>query len=383
MFKPVNDTYGHEMGDRVLHEFGKRMKNLPAEYDSFRTGGDEFLIIKRLSEHENDLTDVAKTIQKVFDTAIIYDTYIFNLSASLGISIYPDDSTDIRDVMQYADTAMYAVKHSENKDDYKFFSKDLIHLLSLQQSIRERLKEAVPKRDFTIYYQPQIDTTNGEIIGFEAFPHIKGDMEYLSPSEIIPVAEEVGIMSSLGLWLVTTALSQVKEWEKIGHKEYSLTVNLSPLQLIDNNYFEPLKDYMDKEDIEHSSLILDIANSVIMGSASSAKKCMKALHDEGFMLSLNDFGGDDINLSYVLECGFNGIKLSRSLIAELGTDTRSKILIDSIMALSENMKIDVTAVGVETKDQENALKDLGITKVQGYLYYKPVTADEIEKIISK
>ena len=377
-FKPVNDTYGHEMGDKVLEEFGKRMLALPQEYTAFRTGGDEFLIVLDMREGKTSPQEAADKLHELYRTPIKYESYIFNLSASIGIAIYPDDSSNIDILLQYADVSMYTIKRSSNKDGYRFFEQELTSLISLQQSLLAKLKNAVPDTDFILYYQPQMDIYTDSIVGFEVFPHLKGDMENVSPADLIPAAEESGIMSSLGIWLMRSALTQIKEWNEKYDKNFTLTVNLSPLQLIDVDYFAAIFEMLKELDVSPSAITLDVANSIIMGAASSAKESMKVLHERGFQLSLNDFGGDDINLSYVLECGFTGIKLSRSLIAMDSANKYAVDLIKSILCLAESMHINVTAVGIETRAQEDKMRKLGVHTLQGYLYGRPVNAELVE-----
>ncbi len=383
LFKPINDTYGHEMGDRVLEEFGRRMLSLPKEYTSFRLGGDEFLICLELGKRTPDLTETAESIRELFCRSVQYETYIFNLSASIGIAAYPDDARDIDVLLTYADTAMYSVKTGANKDGYRFFNNNLVRYISSNKAIRDRLASADEKKDFILYYQPQIDVESGRIVGVETFPHLKGELEELSPSKIIPIAEEIGLMSRLGIWIAEEAITQVTEWNRTYGTDIRLTVNLSPLQLIDDHYAKALDELIGSLNISASILTLDIANSVIMGAASSAKESLKEFGKKGFRLSLNDFGGGDINLSYVMECGFTGIKISRSLIATEDTDPASGQMIDTIIAIASKMNLEVTAVGVESEKQAEDLRRSGVFIQQGYRYGRPQTAEEMDELIRK
>ncbi|WP_408072022.1 putative bifunctional diguanylate cyclase/phosphodiesterase [Butyrivibrio sp. JL13D10] len=380
-FKPVNDTYGHEMGDKVLEEFGNRMRELPDEYVSFRIGGDEFLIIKRLQEDTHYLDSAAEKIRKLFITPVKYDDYVFNLSASIGISVYPQDSSVMEELLQYADAAMYYVKNSGNKDGYKFFNSNLIQIISMRAAIEKRLRIAKPERDFVLYYQPQINVETGKIVGAEVFVHFKGELEEVSPKEIISAAEESGIMGELGVWIIKTAVRQMAEWNVKYQKTISITINMSPLQLINTDFEIALSKVTKEQDFLPSMVTLDVTNAVIMGASSSAKNAMIKLHEEGYLLSLNDFGGGDINLSFVQDCGFNGIKLSKSLISKSVNDTGTKILVKSILSFAENLGIAVTAVGIENEEEAENMKNMGVTELQGYYYGKPVRAEEFEKIL--
>ncbi len=379
-FKPVNDTYGHEMGDRVLEEFGKRMRELPARYTCIRNGGDEFVIF---FSHVNNMDEVkvaAKELQGVFNRPLLLDSFIFSLSASIGIAIYPEDSTDAEDLLQYADAAMYMVKRSKNRDDFRFFDNGMVTDVERRRKIEKQLKQTEMEDDFLLYYQPQFDTTDGSIVGVEVFPRlrVKG-FEDCTPGELIPIAEESGMMSKLGMWTANKSLEQVDAWNRKYGLNLSTTINLAPLQLLDADFIESLEKTIDRLEIKHSDLILDVSNDVMMGAAESAKETLRAFHQFGYTLSLNEFGGGDINISYIRDCGFSTIKLARTLIPQGITDPGRMEIIHALLALAKEMKIEIVAVGIETEEQVELMRDLGIRIMQGYYYSKPVSAEELEE----
>ncbi|WP_029320669.1 putative bifunctional diguanylate cyclase/phosphodiesterase [Butyrivibrio sp. AE3004] len=380
-FKPVNDTYGHEMGDKVLIEFGKRLNSLPENFSAFRVGGDEFLISLFDIKNQDEVIDAAKELRNLFNTPIIFDSYIFNLSASLGIAIFPDDSEDYEALMNYADAAMYEVKKSGNKDGYKFFDSKLTNVVLKKKTIQKVLETARVDRDFLLHFQPQFDISTGKIIGAEVFLHLDGDMEHISPEEFVPIAEETGLISSLSIWTAKTAMATVSEWNKKLGTNIGFTLNLSPVQLLDAEFIETLEHLSDDYKFDMGKIVLDISNEVIVGATYSAKETLEAFHNYGFALSLNDFGGKNINLSYLMDCGINFIELSRNLIAGVGEDNSTEILIRSILNFAGTMGIAVSAVGIETVKQYEILKNLGITKMQGYLLGKPMRAEEFEKVL--
>jgi diguanylate cyclase (GGDEF)-like protein len=382
-FKPVNDTYGHEIGDRVLAEFGKRMNQLPSRFSAFRVGGDEFMIVLTDVRDHEDAEESAKMVRKLFNTPIISDSYIFNLSASIGIAIFPDDCSNEELLIKYADAAMYDIKRSKNKDDYKFFDANMTYIIERKAAISRAVGKAVPDKDYTLHYQPVIDANTGAITGVEVYPHLKGAMEDVSPSELVPVAEEKGIMGKLGTWTVQHSLSRIKEWKKDHGIDLGFAINLSPLQLTDAEFIEALERLCDIYGIEKSKITLDISNEVIVGATSSARDILEALHNFGFQLSLNDFGGNNINLSYLMNCGINCIKLSRTLIAGIEEDESKRVLIESIIKFAATMGITVAAVGIETKSQYEILRSMGITQMQGYLICKPIPHDDFEKLLSE
>ena len=374
-FKPINDTYGHDMGDRVLKEYGNRMLALPKQYTSFRTGGDEFMIIKDDIESGRDITETAQYLRKLFNTPISLDTYLFTLSGSVGVAVYPDDSTDPGTLMRYADAAMYSVKHSQNKDDYRIFDISLVESVEKHKALEERLKTSDLARDFVLFYQPRLDAVTGALVAVEAFPRLKGDYDYMA-SELIPIAEEVGAMNRLGNWIISTAVQQICRWNHVYHANMSVSINVSPLQLLDVDFINNLKRLTEENEISPSQIILDISNEVMMGASSTTKEALKNLDDYGFSLSLNDFGGNNINLSQVLSCGFSEIHISPSLIAKAENRATANVLIKTIIGIADNLGIVANAIGVETEEQAEKMRSLGAKTLQGYLYGKPMDATD-------
>ncbi|MBR1477847.1 MAG: EAL domain-containing protein [Lachnospiraceae bacterium] len=382
-FKPINDTYGHDMGDKVLAAFGERMLRLPDNYISFRTGGDEFLILCSGFNDRGEIESAARRIQTLFNTPLIVENYIFNLSGSIGISSYPEDSTRTDALLQYADAAMYEVKQSHRRDDFKFFDFGLFESTEKRRLLESFMRDANPAKDFTLEYQPQIDVFAEEIVGMEVFPRLNNAVigDY-SPAELIPIAEETGLMNRLGIWIADTALRQCAVWRGIYKKPLTVTINLSPLQLLDSEFIETLINLTEELCLPPSDVILDVSNEVIMGAADSAADTLNALEKYGFVLSINEFGGGDINLSYVLKCGFSVIKLARSLVDGIEKNESSAKLVGSIASLARTLNIDLTAVGIENEEQDGIIKDFGIRHAQGYFYGKPKDASSFEALLA-
>ncbi|MCR5775287.1 MAG: EAL domain-containing protein [Lachnospiraceae bacterium] len=377
-FKPINDFYGHEMGDNVLKEFGRRMLELSSDHVSFRTGGDEFMIVKTNLTDDSRIKQDAEELQRLFNSPIMIGTYVFHLSGSIGISVYPGDSKDTGTLIRYADAAMYSVKHSGHKDGYRLFDHSLIESVEKHNKLEEMLERSDPAKDFVLYYQPRISAGTGKLIGVEAFPRIKADDSFPA-AQFLPIAEEVGLMNRLNIWIAETGIRQLNEWNKADGTDIYISLNLSALQLLDRDFIEHLKSLTKQLELDASKIHLDISNEVIMGAGNNAKDTLKELNSFGFQLALNDFGGDDINLQHILDCGFSSIHISPSLIRKSDTDEAARILIHSIIALAESMKIAVSAVGIESAGQEAFLKGAGVYALQGYHYGKPEKKDEFER----
>lgn len=377
-FKPVNDTYGHDMGDKVLKEFGSRMLALPLDYTSFRTGGDEFTIIKEGITDQSSIIDTAQKLQELFNTPLLIDTYTFNLSGSIGVSVYPDDATDQDTLFRYADAAMYMVKHSSNKDGYKIFDNSLVASVDKHKALEDKLRKSDPDKDFLLHYQPRFEAATDNLVEIEAFPRLKGE-DNISAEELLPIAEEVGLMHRLGLWITKTALMQLRAWEDAYNLKAAIAINLSPVQLLDASFISQVKELSRRYDIAPSRIHFDISNDSVMGTSSSVKDTLTELKDCGFVLAVNKFGGGDINISHVISCGFSTIHISPALIRLSDTDEKALKLIESVIALCNNLGLSAYAVGVETPSQKEKMKEMGVKCLQGYLYGVPVDAGDFAR----
>ena len=241
-FKPVNDFYGHDMGDNVLREFGQRMLALESDYISFRTDGDEFMIVKNGITGDQEIEAAAVKLRELFNTPVKMATYVFRLSGSIGAAVYPGDSEDPSALIRYADAAMYSVKHSGHKDGYRLFDRSLVESVEKHKALETMLKNADPARDFELFYQPRFRADSGELIGAEAFLRLKAD-ETLTAAMILPIAEEVGLMNRLNIWIVKTGIRQLNDWNSNGDRKLFLSLNLSALQLLDQGFIDCLKNF--------------------------------------------------------------------------------------------------------------------------------------------
>ncbi|WP_091870601.1 bifunctional diguanylate cyclase/phosphodiesterase [Butyrivibrio sp. INlla16] len=379
-FKPINDTYGHDMGDRVLAEFGQRMLSLPKNLIPFRTGGDEFMIVMEDVIGRKDVLEAAEKLQKLFNTPVALDTYSFNLSGSIGIAIYPEDSDDVNLVVSYADAAMYSVKRSTIRDDYKFFDKALVASVEKHRLLESIIKKADPEKDFILHYQPIVNMSTGKLLGAEVYPRLKQntDFEY-SIGELIPIAEECGLMDSLGKWIVTEAVSRMSTWNSNRDEALNISINLSALQLLDATFINHLKKVTKDMNFPIGNLGLDISTSVMLSAEETSKEALLDLCNFGFPLCLNDFGGGELRLSNFLDCTFKVIKISHTLVSRANRDDSSLLLLKSIHALARSLDIISCAVGIETKEQADKIREIGINYAEGYYYGKPCSAEEFEE----
>ncbi|MBO6215416.1 MAG: EAL domain-containing protein [Lachnospiraceae bacterium] len=247
------------------------------------------------------------------------------------------------------------------------------------QALEKRIRKTDPKKDFVLYYQPRYDEEAGELSGVEVFPRLREGSQYdISADKLVQIAENTGVMNRLGIWIAEEAISSLADWNRTSGKKYTMSINLSTRQIMDSRLLDSLKEITESRGVEPELVNLDVQNEVLMGVEPGAKDVLMSLHEYGYSLSLNNFGGDVINLSYILECGFCDIHVSRTLIERAGKDLDAQTLIRAIVAIGREMSIEVSAVGIETDAQAELIRSLGIRKMQGYFFGRPVDKEVFE-----
>jgi len=373
-FKLVNDTYGHQVGDRLLREFSTRVRKCLRTGDTFaRQGGDEFTALLPALSNSDDINVVTEKIlaelRKPFELA---DTQ-FMATASIGIAIYPDDASSAEELIRCADMAMYQVK-GHGKNGYAVFKPHMqtIHLdcLSVENDLREAVKSG---NQFELYFQPQINTLTRQVIGLEAlirWHHPKEGM--IGPEVFIPVAEETGLIVAISDWVMRSACSQLAVLREMGFNNLRLGVNLSPREFDRSDLIEriqiPLNDYQ----IPPESLEIEITESILMSDVESIVERVKRLRDTGVHISIDDFGTRYSSLNYLRRFSVNRIKIDQAFVRDLGTSHDSYAIIQAIVGIANNFDLQVMVEGVETKHQLAILRKLGCNEMQGYLFSRPL-----------
>lgn len=386
-FKYVNDSLGHIAGDLLLCQVAQRLNNnLRSEDTISRLGGDEFVIVISHYEHIQESLSVTTTIAKkiMADLAIpfiIHGREIYS-TASIGIACYPTDGETTNELIKNADSAMYHAK-SIGKNNYQFYSKILnaaaLERLDMENSIRH----ALGRREFELYYQPKIDTRSKQICGAEALLRWNHPQKgRVSPAQFIPLSEEIGLIISIGEWIIHTACMQAKIWQEQGFSALRIAVNLSPLQFRQSNLVKQVKNALDEIGLSYSKLELEITESAAMEDFDTTLATLGTLKSMGLHLSIDDFGTGYSSLSYLKRFPIHTLKIDQSFIRNLNTSFEDAAIVKSIITLAHSLKLNVVAEGVETKEQFDYLCKHECDEIQGYLFSPPVSADEFTKLLA-
>jgi diguanylate cyclase (GGDEF)-like protein len=376
-FKEVNDTLGHVYGDKLLQSISERLLNL-SDNTVFvsRFGGDEFLILIANEEKKERIEAYIHKILMQFKKALDLDYKEYFVNFSIGISMYPKDSSDADRLIMNVDTAMYAAKR-EGRNNYKFYCESMQDELMDKKEVEAILRNAVKEEGFLLLYQPQVDVETGFIAGFEALLRIKG--YNISPLKFIPVAEDTGLITEIGRWVTRKVVEQIAEWKEKGYETKPISVNFSSKQLQDTTYADFLRQILLENGVEAKYFELEITESILLEKSSNTLEFLNTLKDMGIRIALDDFGTGYSSLNYLTFIPVNKIKLDKSLCEKFLELSNMKVM-NSIIGLAHSLDLVITAEGVEDMEQYKRLKKGGCDYIQGYLFSKPVKSEEIEKI---
>ena len=383
-FKNINDSMGHATGDRVLKAIAKRLESIIRKEDTLaRLSGDEFTIIMEELRQPEDATILANKILQLLTEAVIIDNHTLYVSGSIGISFYPQDTTDAQSLLRYADTAMYKAKE-EGRNNYQFYSPQMTQYALNRIMMQTSLREAIDNREFIILYQPQINATKNGLVGVEALVRwVHPTRGILSPDEFIPLAEETGMVAEIDHLVMKTAMKQVGKWYKEGLNPGVLGLNISIQQLDKPNFLELVEAFIQKYDFTPSWLELEITERQMMKNPEDVISKLTALNAVGIGISIDDFGTGYSSLSLLKRLPINRLKIDRSFVKDIPDDEEDTAIVKAIIALAKSLKLDLIAEGVETSAQIDFLIDQGCINIQGHFYYQPLTAEEMHNQLLK
>lgn len=378
-FKKINDSLGHEIGDKLLIESAQRLQPLLADGNTLgRLGGDEFILLL------NDITDyqsVSQTLHvllqhfrkpfKIEDRELI-------LTMSIGIALYPENGTTVADLLRNADTAMYQAK-SFGRNTHSFFTKKMSVVIQRRLAIEEQMVGALQRKEFELYYQPQFNAQNKSIVGAEALLRWHNPvLGNITPDEFIPIAENTGLIVAIGKFVITQALQFLNTWQETCpvSQKYTMAVNLSPRQFRDEGLFNFIKNALTETHVDPSSLELEITEGVLMSRYTHTVDILTEITALGIHLSMDDFGTGYSSLSYLREYPFKVLKIDRSFVDGITASKGDYNLVKATIAMSHSLGLTVVAEGVETKEQLVLLNELACDFVQGYYFSKPLPAKE-------
>jgi len=377
-FKKINDTLGHQIGDKLLIESAKRLNHVVRKEDTVgRLGGDEFIVLLRGLNDDHNALSIAKSLLKTFREPFKIDNRELMVTLSIGIAMYPENGDSASDLLRNADTAMYQAK-TLGRNTYSFFTKEMNTSMLRRLEVEEQMHGALERNEFEVYYQPQFDVKNNNIIGAEALLRWRNPaLGNITPDEFIPIAEHTGLIVPIGQFVVKKSLEVLKEWQNLKDKKYNMAVNLSPRQFRDSELINFIKKSLNVANISAKCFELEITEGVLMIGQAYIDEALAALNKLGIKLSMDDFGTGYSSLSYLRRYDFDVLKIDRSFIQGIPQNKADCELINAIIAMAQSLSLKTVAEGVETKEQVELLSTLGCDYLQGYYFSKPVPAKEL------
>lgn len=379
-FKDINDTLGHSIGDTILIEVAKRLQRLLREEDIVsRLGGDEFLVILP-GNNAQGAAQVAQKILAIIAEPYPVEQYELNVTASIGIALYPDDGLNLEMLSKSADTAMYQVKH-EGRDGYRFFTTEMQTRASRNLKLVNALRHALDRNQLEVHYQPFISLQSGQIIGAEALLRWQHpELGLVSPTEFIPIAEDCGMIFPIGEWVLRTAIQQLKCWIASGHTSMIIAVNLSAVQFRHASLPDLVMRILNEAQLSPDCLELELTEGVTMHDPLEAIELMRKLHKRGIRLSIDDFGTGYSSLNYLKKFNIYKLKIDQSFVRDISTHVEDRAIITAIINMAKGLGLKTIAEGVETLEQLKFLREQGCDEAQGYHFSEPLNAKQFEHL---
>lgn len=381
-FKLINDTLGHETGDYVLRDIAKRLSKVVREGDTVsREGGDEFVIVLPDLDKPETAQIVANKILAELTKPFEISGHELTVTASIGISHYPNDATDVQHLLKHADSAMYQAKDA-GRNTARFFTSDLNFLLSKRLEVESRLRRGIERSEFFLRYQPQVDLRTGKIIGFEALLRWNDPQQgEIFPKDFISVAEELGLIVPLGEWVFRTACQQIKIWDLEGYSDFSISINVSPRQFVSRKLLPSMKTALMESGIDASRIDLEITETVAMRNLEQSIEILSELRRIGATVSVDDFGVGYSSLGQLRRLPAQTLKIDSSFISQIPDDPNSCSITEAIIAMAKRLQLRTVAEGVESVAQREFLRTNGCDAFQGFLFAKPLNTIETTALL--
>ena len=381
-FKSINDTLGHHVGDELLIAVSQRLRQCVRESDLVaRLGGDEFVVMLPGLDQSAAAASVAEKIVASIGEPYLIGAHTLYTTPSVGIAIYPEDGADGESLMRNADAAMYHAK-SAGRNNFQFFDAKMNELAVERLSIEHALRHALSREEFRLHFQPVIDIRTGRVASIEALVRWQHpERGLLAPGFFIGVAEETGLIQAIGDWVLWAACRQLADFRDAGISDVKMAINISALQLRNGNLPVLAQGIMDVYSLQEGDLIFEITESVAMERPEETVRILEQLHRMGVQLALDDFGTGYSSLSYLKMFALDTLKLDRSFVEEIGVDADGEIICDATIGLAHSLRLRLVAEGVETAQQLDYLQARGCNFVQGYLFSRPLPADQILELI--
>jgi diguanylate cyclase (GGDEF)-like protein len=381
-FKTINDSLGHEAGDTLLVEVGRRLRaGLRASDVVARLGGDEFVVILEDAAKRGDVETATRELLSALRQPIRLSGHECHTTASIGIAMYPSDGSDVQTLTKNADMAMYVAKE-DGKNSFRFFTQEVESHSIERLMLESAMRHALERREFALHYQPKIDAATGLMTGVEALLRwTHPDLGLLPPQQFIPLAEETGLIVPIGRWVLREACAQNMAWQHSGLWPIAMAVNLSPRQFSDENLLQDIDDALAASGMPPELLQLEVTESMVMRNVPRAVKVLDAIKGRGIRLAIDDFGTGYSSMSLMKQFPIDTIKIDRSFVRDLAEDTGDQAIAQAIISMGKALGLTVIAEGVETVEQEGFLRDHACDEMQGYLFSKPVPPEKLADLL--
>jgi len=382
-FKHINDSFGHNFGDRLLQEVATRLGQVCGDACVVsRFGGDEFVILMPGASSKALVREMANALLAAVEQPLELDGMDLHVSACVGISLYPEDGTDGDTLIRNADVAMFQSKR-DSASNIRFyssaFSDEAVHFVSTEGKVQR----GIANGEFVTFYQPKVDIRSGDIIGLEALARWRHpQLGMISPAEFIPVAEETGQIKALGSQILDQVLSDISHWQRLG-VALPVAINVSARQFADHDYCHDLLATIDASPCALSLVELEITEQVFLGDIDSAIRRLHKLRAAGLSIALDDFGTGYSSFNYIKELPIDTLKIDRAFITHIDSNRAEYAIIKALVSLCRDLDLDMVVEGVESALQREALLELGCERAQGFYFYKPLSADKVTVMLQQ
>ncbi|MGE5523060.1 MAG: putative bifunctional diguanylate cyclase/phosphodiesterase [Rhodospirillaceae bacterium] len=375
-FKRINDSLGHAIGDAVLSRVAARLKNQLRAVDTIaRVGGDEFVLVLNDIASPDEAERLARRLTDAMQLPFVVGEHTLFLTISMGLALHPEHASDADALMRCADAALYRAKDL-GRNRWQLFNHDLAAKRSEYLKLEHEMFEAVRNGEFLLHYQP-IAKTDGTIVGAEAlmrWPHPTRGM--VSPAEFVPIAETNGLIGLLGAWALRTACMQAVRWDAEGIAGLSVSVNVSPRQFRQDDFFEQVRQALSESGIEPERLALEITEGVLLQHPEQTRVLLEALKRLGVRIAVDDFGTGYSSLAYLKRFPLSSLKIDRSFVRDMASSANDRVIVSAVLSLARELGLQVVAEGVEDEEQLRFLSEKGCPLVQGYYFGRPMPVDE-------
>ncbi|WP_304546177.1 bifunctional diguanylate cyclase/phosphodiesterase [Sulfurimonas microaerophilic] len=383
-FKEINDSFGHDFGDKLLIIVGEYIESIVRESDSVaRMGGDEFTVLLNDLHNENDIINILQKIMQLFTKPFVIAHRQFYVTCSIGIALYPLHGKTPEELLKNADAAMYKAK-DKGRNTYQFYTNDMTEKAYERITLETQLREAIVNREFEVYFQPQVNINDNKIIGMEALIRWNHpEVGLVPPGKFIPLAEDTGLIVEIDRQVMQDAMKQFQEWIDLGLEVGILSINLSMIQLNHEDFIDFVKTTIKNTGISTENLMFEVTETQVMKNPKQAIIMLQQLKDIGIKLAIDDFGTGHSSLSYIKKLPIDKLKIDQSFVMDALVDKDDRELTRAIISIANSLNLEVIAEGVETKEQAEFLVKNGCVEAQGYFYYKPLDVITLTKILTK